>query len=116
MKVRTTLIITLLAISGVVDADFQHNMNVGVLRADCELLDRPSQVRCEAYLMGVVDTVSALGYSGKLGDKLFCTPEGTSEIQLRRAFVEYLATEQTTISDPAVGVALEAFSRAFPCE
>ena len=62
MKFRAALFISLLAVSSAAGADYPHNMNVGVLRADCELLDRPSQVRCEAFLMGVADTVNALTF------------------------------------------------------
>jgi len=116
MKAGITLFVTLLLMSGVIDANYQHTMNAGVLRADCELLDRPSQVRCEAYLMGVVDTVSSLGFSGKLEHKLFCLPEEITEIRLRQAFVEYVAAENIAISAPAVDVAIGAFKRAFPCK
>ena len=116
MKVRSMLLTTLLAISGVVDADYPHNMNAGVLRADCELLDRPSQVRCEAFLMGVADTVNAITFSGRLNGKLFCAPQETTEIRLRQVFVEYVATRNVDISEPAVDVAFSAFGQAFPCE
>ena len=116
MKISITLFITLLAISSAADADYPHNMHAGVLRADCELLDRPSQVRCEAFLMGVVDTVSAITFSGKLDKKYFCLPEGVNEIRLRQVFVEYVRAENVRITDPAVDVAFSAFGRAFPCK
>ena len=106
----------MLALSSTVDANYPHNMNAGVLRADCELLDRPSQVRCEAFLMGVADTVNALFFAGKLGRKYFCATESVNEIRLRQAFVEYVASENVKIEDPAVDVALAAFARSFPCK
>jgi len=116
MKFRATLFIGILAISSAAGADYPHNMSAGVLRADCELLDRASQVRCEAFLMGVVDTVAALTFSKKLDHSFYCIPERVTEIQLRQAFVEYVATENVKISDPGVDVALAAFGRAFPCK
>jgi hypothetical protein len=116
MKIRATLFITLLTILSTAGADYPHNMNAGVLRADCELLDRPSQVRCEAFLMGVADTVNALTFSGELDKKFFCAAEGVNEIRLRQAFVEFVAAEYVKINDPAVDVALRAFARAFPCK
>ena len=116
MKFRATLFIGLLAVSSAAGADYPHNMNAGVLRADCELLDRPSQVRCEAFLMGVADTVNALTFLEKLDHNYFCLPYGVAEIQLRQAFVEYVAAENVKITDPAVDVALGAFGRAFPCK
>ena len=116
MKFRATLFIGLLAVSSAAVADYPHNMNAGVLRADCELLDRPSQVRCEAYLMGVVDTINALTFLEKLDQNFSCIPEGVNEIQLRKAFVAYVAAENVKVSDPAVDVALGAFGRAFPCK
>ena len=116
MKIRATLFIGLLWVSSAAGADYPHNMNAGVLRADCELLDRPSQVRCEAFLMGVADTVNALTFLEKLDHNYFCLPKGVAEIQLRKAFVEYVAAGNVKISDPAVDVALGAFGRAFPCK
>ena len=116
MKFRATLFIGLLAVSSAAVADYPHNMNAGVLRADCELLDRPSQVRCEAFLMGVADTVNALIFLKKLDKNYFCIPEGVNEIQLRKAFVAYVAAENVKITDPAAEVALAAFGRAFPCK
>jgi hypothetical protein len=116
MKFRATLFIGLLAVSSAAVADYPHNMGAGVLRADCELLDRPSQVRCEAFLMGVADTVNALTFLEKRDQKYFCLPEGANEIWLRKAFVEYVAAEYVKVSDPAAEVALGAFGRAFPCK
>jgi hypothetical protein len=116
MKIRSMLFITLLAISGSAVADYPHILNIGVLRADCELLDRPSQVRCEAFLMGVFDTVKALTSAGKLNEKYFCAPQGITEIRLRQVFVEDGAAGYTDTSVPAVDVVLGAFSRAFPCK
>lgn len=115
MKIKTTLFITLLLISNAASADYPHNMGAGVLRADCELLDRPSQVRCEAFLMGVADTVNALTFSGKLHKKYLCIPEGVNEIRLRQVFVEFVAAENVRITDPAADVALGAFGQAFSC-
>ena len=43
MKFTATLFIGLLAVSSAAAADYPHNMNAGVLRADCELPDRPSR-------------------------------------------------------------------------
>ena len=116
MKIRSTLLTILLAMSGAADASYPHNMNAGVLRADCELLDRPSQVRCEAFLMGVADTVNAITFSGRLDGRYFCTPQGINEIRLRQVFVEYVVAQHVDISDPAADVALAAFGQAFPCK
>lgn len=116
MKIGTLLFIALLALSGTANAEYPHNMRAGVLRADCELLDRPSQVRCEALLMGVVDTVNAFIFWEKLDEKYFCTPERITDVRLRQIFVDYVAAENVDIIEPAVSVTLRAFGRAFPCE
>ena len=116
MTIRAALFISLLAVSSAAVADYPHNMNTGVLRADCELLDRPSQVRCEAFLMGVADTVNALIFLERLDQNYLCISEGVNEISLRKVFVEYVAAENVKISDPAVDVALSAFGREFPCK
>ena len=116
MNIRATLFIGLLAISSAANADYPHNMNAGVLRADCELLDRPSQVRCEAFLMGVVDAVAALSFSKKLKHNFYCIPERVTEIQLRQAFVKYVRATHVKISDPGADVALAAFGSEFPCK
>ncbi len=116
MKIKSMLFITLLAISSSAVADYPHILNIGVLRADCELLDRPSQVRCEAFLMGVFDTVKALNASGKLNENYFCAPEGMTEIRLRQILVEDGASRYAEVADPAVDVVFDVFSRAFPCK
>jgi len=116
MNFKAALLIGLLALSNAAAADYPHNMNAGLVIADCELLDRPSQVRCEAFLMGVADTVNALTFFKKLKQNFFCIPEGVNEIELRRAFVAYVAAESVKITDPAAEVALDAFGRAYPCK
>jgi len=116
VTIKATLFIGLLAVSSAASADYPHNMKAGVLRADCELLDRASQVRCEAFLMGVVDTVAALSFSEKLDHNFYCIPRRVTEIQLRQAFVGYVAAENVKNSDPGAEVALAAFGRAFPCK
>jgi len=116
MNFKATLFVGLLALSSGAGADYPHNMNAGLLVADCELLDRPSQVRCEAFLMGVADTVNALAFYKKLKQNYFCIPEGVNEIELRRAFVAYVAAESVKMSDPAAEVALGAFEREYPCK
>ena len=116
MKFRSALLFSLLMITGAAHADYPHLLNTGVLRADCELLDRSSQVRCEAFLMGVADAVNAIKFSGKSGEKYFCAPERTNEIHLRQAFVVYVSNRLPDNSTPAADVALAAFAEAFPCE
>ena len=116
MNFKAALLIGLLALSSTAAADYPHNMNTGLLMADCELLDRPSQVRCEAFLMGVADTVNALTFLKKLRQNYFCIPEGVNEIELRRAIVAYVAAESVKSTDPAVEVVMGAFGRAYPCK
>ena len=103
------MFVALLAMSGTTNAAYPHYMSVGVLRADCELLDRQSQVRCEAFLMGVVDTVNAFSFIGKLDQNYFCPPERITDVRLRKIFVGYVAAESVDILDPAASVALRAF-------
>ena len=66
--------------------------------------------------MGVADTVNALIFLKKLKQNYFCIPEGVNEIELRRAYVTYVAAESVKITDPAAEVALDAFGRAYPCK
>jgi hypothetical protein len=118
MKMKKLLIaVTLLVLSGTVNAEYPHHMSVQLLRADCELPDRPSQIRCEAFLMGVVDTVNAFIFWGELDKNYFCIPEGVNDIRLRKVFVGYVAAKDGVDHyEPAASLVIRAFGEAFPCE
>ncbi len=103
--------------SGTVNAEYPHHMSVLLLRADCELPDRPSQIRCEAFLVGVVDTVNAFTFWGELDQNYFCAPEGVTDVRLRKVFVGYVAAKGgLDLLEPAASLVVRAFNEAFPCE
>ncbi len=99
------------------NAKYPHHMSVLLLRADCELPDRPSQIRCEAFLVGVVDTVNAFSFWCVLDKKYFCPPEGVIDVRLRKVFVGYVAAKGGVDHyEPAASLVIRAFVEAFPCE
>ncbi len=117
MKLKILAFITIVAMSGTTNAEYPHYMNVQLLKADCELPDRPSQIRCEAFLMGVVDTVNAFTFWGEVHKNYFCTSEGITEVRLRKVFVGYVAAKDgLDLFEPAASFAIRAFKEAFPCK
>jgi hypothetical protein len=117
MKLRILAFVAFAAMSGPTNAEYPHHMTVQLLRADCELPDRPSQIRCEAFLVGVVDTVNAFTFWGELDKNYFCPPEGINDVRLRKVFVGYVATKGgLDLLEPAASVAIHAFTEAFPCK
>ena len=119
MKLKILALIAVMAVSGIASANasYPHTMGIQLLRSDCELPDRPSQIRCETFLMGVVDTISALSVSGELGKSRFCIPEGFTEVRLRTVFVDYIAAKDSVdLLTSAASHAIRAFGEAFPCK
>lgn len=119
MKLRILAFVALVTLPAIGSADnhFAHHMSVQLLRTDCELPDRSSQIRCEAFLVGVVDTVNALSAWWKLDNNYFCAPEGTTDVDLRKTLVEYLASSSSVDpAEPAASLVVRAFGEAFPCK
>jgi hypothetical protein len=117
MKLRILAFVAFAAMSGPTNAEYPHHMTVQLLRADCELPDRPSQIRCEAFLVGVVDTVNAFTFWGELDKNYFCIPEGVNDIRLRKVFVgPPPAKGGVDHYEPAASLVIRAFGEAFPCK
>ena len=119
MKLRILAVVVIVAMSVIssANAKYPHQMSVQLLRADCELPDRPSQIRCEAFLVGVVDTVNAFSFWGALDKNYFCTPEGITDVRLRKAFVGYVAAKGgVDLLEPAASLVIRAFGETFPCK
>jgi len=119
MKLIILVFVTVMAVSGIASANagYPHNMSIQLLGSDCELPDRPSQIRCETFLVGVLDTVNALSASGDLGKSYFCIPEGVTEVQLRKAFVDYIAAQDgVDLLASAASHVIRAFGETFPCK
>jgi hypothetical protein len=119
MKLKILVLITVMAMSGIASANarYPHPMSIQLVRSDCELPDRPSQIRCETFLVGVVDTINALSVSGELEKNYFCIPYGATEVRLRKVFVDYIATQGgVDLSASAASHVIRAISEAFPCK
>ena len=117
MKLKMLAFITIAAMSGTTNAEYPHYMSVQLLKVDCELPDRPSQIRCEAFLMGVVDTTNAITSWGEVDKDYLCTLEGIPEVRLRKVFVDYVAAKDgLDLFEPAASLAIRAFKEAFPCK
>ena len=119
MKLKILAFITIVTMSviGSANAKYPHHMGILLLRSDCELPDRPSQIRCEAFLMGVVDTINDLSSLGELEKSYSCIPEGVTEVRLRKVFVGYIAAEGgVNLLASAASHVIRTFGDAFPCE
>ena len=117
MKLKILVFITIVAMSGTTNAEYPHYMSVQLLRADCELPDRPSQIRCEAFLVGVVDTVNAFTFWGEVDKNYFCIPEGITDVGLRKVFVGYAAAKGgLELLEPAASLVIRAFKEVYPCK
>ncbi len=102
---------------GSAKSEFSHHMSAQLLRTDCELPDRSSQIRCEAFLVGVVDTVSALSSWWKLDNNYYCLPQSATDVSLRKAFVDYLASNSNVDpAEPAASLVIRAFAEVYSCE
>jgi hypothetical protein len=119
MKLKILAFIAVMAVSGIASANarYPHNMSILLLSSDCELPDRPSQIRCETFLVGVVDTISALSVSGELEKSYFCIAEGFTGVRLRTVFVNYITAKGAVDHlTSAASHAIRAFGEAFPCK
>jgi hypothetical protein len=119
MKLKILVFITIMAMSGIAPANdrYPHQISLQLFRSDCELPDRPSQIRCETFLLGVVDTINALSVLGELEKNYFCIPDEVSEAGLRKVFVDYITTQSGV--DPLASAAsyvIRAIDEAFPCK
>jgi hypothetical protein len=117
LKVLAFVAFVTMCSSSLANAEYPYLMNVHLLRTDCELPDRPSQIRCEAFLVGVVDTVNAITFWEELDGNYFCTPEKITDVRLRKVFVGYIAAQGgLDLLKPAASLVIRAFADAFPCE
>ena len=119
MKLIVLAFIAVMAVSGIASANatYPNSMSTLLLKSDCELPDRPSQIRCETFLVGVVDTINALSVSGDLEKSYLCIPEGVTEVQLRKVFVDYIAAQDSVdLSASAASHVIRAFGETFPCK
>ena len=119
MKLRLLAFIAVMAVSGIASANatYPNSMSTLLLKSDCELPDRPSQIRCETFLVGVVDTINALSASGELGNDYLCIPEGITEVQLRKVFVDFIAaSDGVDLLASAASNVISSFGETFPCK
>jgi hypothetical protein len=68
---------------------------------------------CFAFVTGVHDAAQA--YELWLNQREFCTPRGTAQADLRRAFLTYLAAYPANRSGEAASVVIVALKETYPC-
>lgn len=89
-------------------------MNARQLAQRCSGSDPASSSYCFAYLAAVTDTVRA--YEIWLGSREFCLPAGTSQAEIRRAFMTYVSAYPTQESGQAASVVVNALKNTYPCD
>jgi hypothetical protein len=70
---------------------------------------------CHSYLIAIHDAHGSLAYSGALGDKQFCTPEGVEVGVLKEAFLTYASNRPGDLHRTASSLVIDAYRIAFPC-
>ena len=67
---------------------------------------------CAGFVSGVEEAIRLLGPGGHKG---ICTPPDVTASALARAFVNYGATHEGELRDPAAAVVQDALASAYPC-
>ena len=81
----------------------------------CGSADPKDQSYCRFYLAGTWDTYDSFFPHGSKGG-VICLTEGISINQLRRVFLKFANANPEILHYSAGGLALAAFTKAFPCE
>lgn len=89
-------------------------LSAASLRDRCESKAAGLVSYCFAYVTGVHDTVQA--YETWLRVREFCAPAVSSQSDMRRAFLDYLARNPSAASGEAASVIVLAFKDAFGCD
>ncbi len=71
---------------------------------------------CVMYLAGVHDAHSTLVASRGSSKPIICAPSNTTLRQLRRVFLNHIATNPQDRHRAAAGLTLTAFEKAWPCK
>ena len=85
----------------------------GALRDRCKSAQSADITYCFAYVAGAYDTVRA--YESWLNLREFCVPAGTSQSELRDAFVSYVDQNPGYIAGEAASVVVVALKSKYPC-
>lgn len=88
-------------------------LTAGELADRCAMTDAAGVSYCFAYIAAVHDTMRA--YELWLGQREFCVPAGTSQSDLRRAFVTYLSAYPAGRAGQAASVVVVSLKESFPC-
>jgi hypothetical protein len=89
-------------------------LSAASLRDRCESKAAGLVSYCFAYVTGVHDTVQA--YETWLRVREFCAPAVSSQSDMRRAFLSYLARNPSAASGEAASVIVLAFKNEFACD
>lgn len=88
-------------------------LNAAELLDKCQSRSAPALSYCFAYVTGVHDTVRA--YEAWLGMQEYCLPPGTPQGDLRRAFIDYMASHPGDSAGEAASVVVVAIKQRYGC-
>lgn len=105
----------LLAATAPLATEFYPNayLSANELKAKCTTSDPANASYCFAYITGVYDTVVA--YEAWLNLREFCVPYRTPQADLRRTFMQYMASNPDKAGGEAASVVVVALKQAYPC-
>ncbi len=86
------------------------------LLSDCTSGVIFKEIRCEAYVMGIEDTIERLEAWELLSKRKYCLPDTVPIKQLTGIFIEHANKYPENLKYSASSMVLNAFIEAFPCE
>jgi len=93
----------------------------GTTEEDLERRNTPENLQngfCLGYVAGITQGVdsSEVIHHVKTSEKVFCLPDGVTNIQKVRVIRKYIRNHPEEAQNPAQGQALMALREAFPCD
>jgi hypothetical protein len=115
MKRYLLALITIVAmsVSGPANATFLSGHE---LLSDCTSGVIFKEIRCEAYVMGIEDTIERLEAWEQLSKRKYCLPDTVPIKQLTGIFIEHANKYPENLKYSASSMVMNAFYAAFPCE
>jgi len=94
--------------------DARGFLSAGDLHTNCTGSSIHGLSYCYAYFAAVADTIAA--YQAWLGLRDVCLPRGTTQGELKDAFMAYLVNNPSRAGDQAASIVVTAMQGRYPCE
>ena len=115
MKLRVLAFVAVMAMSAIGPAKATF-LSGHELLSDCTSGVIFKEIRCEAYVMGIEDTIERLEAWEQLSKRKYCLPDTVPIKQLTGIFIEHANKYPENLKYSASSMVMNAFYVAFPCE